>query len=136
MGAQDDEIVGPSGGGRAALFAAAADLQRFCGAHRWKTAIIGGLAVQRWGEPRQTRDVDVALAKVGDVSSDAIAPSDTVARFASSDTKQAQLRERLDATLMRFLLAAVSPSLVAPTRKVAQVEGRLYQRTMAGPDED
>jgi len=43
------------------LFAAAADLQRFSGAHGWKTAIIGGRAVQRWGEPRQTRDVHVAL---------------------------------------------------------------------------
>jgi hypothetical protein len=42
------------------LFAAAADLQQFA-AGRWRTAIIGGLAVQRWGEPRQTRDVDVAL---------------------------------------------------------------------------
>ena len=25
------------------------------------TTVIGGLAVQRWGEPRQTRDVDLSL---------------------------------------------------------------------------
>lgn len=43
------------------LYAAAADLQHFAVAHGWRTSIIGGLAVQRWGEPRQTRDVDVAL---------------------------------------------------------------------------
>ena len=44
-----------------ALFAAAADLQRVVDAQGWRSSIIGGLAVQRWGEPRQTRDVDVAL---------------------------------------------------------------------------
>jgi hypothetical protein len=43
------------------LFAAAAELQRFATAQGWRTTIIGGLAVQRWGEPRQTRDVDVVL---------------------------------------------------------------------------
>lgn len=40
---------------------AAADFQAFCTARGWRSAIIGGVAVQRWGEPRQTRDVDVAL---------------------------------------------------------------------------
>jgi hypothetical protein len=44
-----------------ALFAAAADLQRVLAAKEWRATIIGGLAVQRWGEPRQTRDVDLAL---------------------------------------------------------------------------
>jgi len=43
------------------LFAAAAELQRFAIAHGWRITIIGGLAVQRWGEPRQTRAVDVVL---------------------------------------------------------------------------
>lgn len=43
------------------LFAAAADLQRVLNAKGWRATIIGGLAVQRWGEPRQTRDVDLAL---------------------------------------------------------------------------
>ena len=36
-----------------ALFLAAADLQAFCSAHGWNCCVIGGLAVQRWGEPRQ-----------------------------------------------------------------------------------
>jgi hypothetical protein len=44
-----------------ALFAAAADIQAFCTARGWRGTIIGGLAVQRWGEPRQTRDVDLTI---------------------------------------------------------------------------
>jgi hypothetical protein len=43
------------------LFAAACDLLAFCCARGWRCCVIGGLAVQRWGEPRQTRDVDVTL---------------------------------------------------------------------------
>ncbi len=44
-----------------ALFAAAAGIEAFCVARRWRCCVIGGLAVQRWGEPRQTRDVDLTL---------------------------------------------------------------------------
>jgi hypothetical protein len=43
------------------LFAAAADVQSFFSSHGWSSTVIGGLAVLRWGEPRQTRDVDLAL---------------------------------------------------------------------------
>lgn len=43
------------------LFDAAAEIQAFFLERGWQNAVIGGLAVQRWGEPRQTRDVDVAL---------------------------------------------------------------------------
>jgi len=43
------------------LFAAAAGVQAFCAARGWRCCVIGGLAVQRWGEPRQTRDVDFTL---------------------------------------------------------------------------
>ena len=44
-----------------ALFAAAADILAFCADRSWPCCVIGGVAVQRWGEPRQTRDVDLAL---------------------------------------------------------------------------
>ena len=40
---------------------AAAQLQKFCEARQWRFCIIGGLALQRWGEPRETIDVDVTL---------------------------------------------------------------------------
>lgn len=43
------------------LFAAAIDIQTFVLAQGWLSTVIGGLAVQRWGEPRQTRDVDLSL---------------------------------------------------------------------------
>jgi hypothetical protein len=43
------------------LFAAALDLQRFFEERGWRFCFIGGLAVQRWGEPRLTLDVDCTL---------------------------------------------------------------------------
>jgi len=43
------------------VFRAAADLQSFCDARGWRHALIGGLAVLRWGEPRETVDVDLTL---------------------------------------------------------------------------
>lgn len=44
-----------------ALLQAAAELQKFCDDHNWRMCFIGGLAVQRWGEPRFTKDADVTL---------------------------------------------------------------------------
>lgn len=43
------------------IFTAALDLQRWCDGRRWPFCIIGGVAVQRWGEPRFTRDVDCTI---------------------------------------------------------------------------
>lgn len=43
------------------LIRAAHDLQTFCETEGWRFCIIGGLAVQRWGEPRETVDVDLTL---------------------------------------------------------------------------
>jgi hypothetical protein len=43
------------------LFQVAAAVQNFCSLQKWKFCIIGGLALQRWGEPRVTQDVDVTL---------------------------------------------------------------------------
>lgn len=40
---------------------AAAELQAVCEAQRWRYCFIGGLALQRWGEPRETVDVDLTL---------------------------------------------------------------------------
>ena len=40
---------------------AAAELQAACEAHGWRYCFIGGLAVLRWGEPRETVDVDLTL---------------------------------------------------------------------------
>ena len=43
------------------IFAAALEVQTFCRARRWKFCFIGALAVQRWGEPRLTLDVDLTV---------------------------------------------------------------------------
>ena len=40
---------------------AAQDVQSFCESKGWKFCIIGGLALIRWGEPRETVDVDITL---------------------------------------------------------------------------
>ncbi len=40
---------------------AAAELQAICEAQQWRFCFIGGLALQRWGEPRETVDVDLTL---------------------------------------------------------------------------
>jgi hypothetical protein len=47
-----------------AIFAAALDLQGFCDKRGWRCCFIGGLAVQRWGEPRMTRDADLTLLEL------------------------------------------------------------------------
>lgn len=44
-----------------AVIGAAAELQAVCEAEGWRYCLIGGLAVLRWGEPRETVDVDLTL---------------------------------------------------------------------------
>jgi hypothetical protein len=39
----------------------AAEVQTLCDAEGWEFCFIGGLALQRWGEPRETVDVDLTL---------------------------------------------------------------------------
>src|ERR1017187_4944246 len=59
-------ILGPggdaavAGGARSVidLFEAARQLEVFCDRQGWRSCFIGGIAVQRWGEPRVTLDVD------------------------------------------------------------------------------
>jgi len=43
------------------ILQAAADLQAFCRARRWRFCFIGGIVVPRWGEPRTTADADLTL---------------------------------------------------------------------------
>jgi hypothetical protein len=43
------------------LFRVAEDVQRLCLEEGWKFCFIGGVALQRWGEPRVTVDVDLTL---------------------------------------------------------------------------
>ena len=43
------------------IIRAAAELQGVCESHGWRFCFIGGLAVERWGQPRETVDVDMTL---------------------------------------------------------------------------
>lgn len=43
------------------ILAAASEVEAFCRAQDWRFCFIGGLAVQRWGMPRFTQDVDLTL---------------------------------------------------------------------------
>jgi hypothetical protein len=43
------------------LLHAAAELQTVCESRRWRYCFIGGVAVLRWGEPRETVDVDLTI---------------------------------------------------------------------------
>jgi hypothetical protein len=43
------------------VFAAAHEVEQFFQSRGWRFCFIGGLAVQRWGEPRFTQDVDATL---------------------------------------------------------------------------
>jgi hypothetical protein len=43
------------------VFAAAVEVQRFLESNDWPFCIIGGVALARWGEPRATADVDLAI---------------------------------------------------------------------------
>jgi hypothetical protein len=45
----------------AGVLEAAAELQTFCSQQGWRSCVIGGLAVQRWGAPRFTQDADLTL---------------------------------------------------------------------------
>jgi hypothetical protein len=43
------------------LFAAAADLEAFLIQQGWRYCFIGGVALQRWGQPRLTNDIDLTI---------------------------------------------------------------------------
>ena len=43
------------------IIEAAAELQKVCQSQGWQFCFIGGLALQRWSEPRETVDVDLSL---------------------------------------------------------------------------
>lgn len=43
------------------IFAAALEIQEICRSAGFKFCFIGGIAVQRWGQPRMTADVDLTL---------------------------------------------------------------------------
>src|SRR5687768_9065278 len=43
------------------LITEAHKFQAYCESLKWEFCFIGGLALQHWGEPRLTRDIDVTI---------------------------------------------------------------------------
>lgn len=43
------------------LLEAAQEIQQFCRSRQWRFCFIGGIAVQRWGKARLTRDADLTV---------------------------------------------------------------------------
>jgi hypothetical protein len=43
------------------IFDLALEVQDFCLSNQWKFCFIGGIALQRWGEPRITQDIDLTI---------------------------------------------------------------------------
>jgi hypothetical protein len=43
------------------LLEGAQEIQHFCRSRNWRFCFIGGIAVQRWGEARLTRDADLTV---------------------------------------------------------------------------
>lgn len=46
------------------LFLVAAELEAFLIERGWRYCFIGGIAVQRWGQPRLTNDIDLTILTV------------------------------------------------------------------------
>jgi hypothetical protein len=78
-----------------AIFAAALDLQQFCGQRSWRFCFIGGLAVQRWGETRMTRDADLTLLTGFGTEESFVDPLLEVFQGRRSDARQFALNHRV-----------------------------------------
>jgi hypothetical protein len=73
----------------------AAEIQGFCQDEGWRFCFIGGIALQRWGEPRFTQDVDLTI--LTGFGSEAPVIDALLARFEArrSDARVFALRHRV-----------------------------------------
>jgi hypothetical protein len=77
------------------IVSAATELHDFCETQGWRFCFIGGLAVQRWGEPRLTQDA--GLTVITGFGSEGPFVDSILARFASRrpDARDFALRYRV-----------------------------------------
>ncbi len=77
------------------LLEAATEVSDFMRSQRWQFCIIGGLAVQRWGEPRTTLDADFTL--IANWGEESPYVDTMLARFQSrkSDAREFALKHRV-----------------------------------------
>ena len=77
------------------ILSAASELEQFCSARGWQFCFIGGLAVQRWGEPRFTADADLTLLTGFGNEEQFIDPLCAHFRPRRSDARQFALQSRV-----------------------------------------
>jgi hypothetical protein len=77
------------------IFAAALELQDHCSRQGWRFCFIGAIAVQRWGEPRLTLDVDLTLLTGFGAEADFVDRLLRSFRGRRSDAREFALRHRV-----------------------------------------
>jgi hypothetical protein len=81
------------------IFQTAFELQDFCDRSGWSSCFIGGVAVQRWGQARVTRVVDITLLTGFGREDSFIVP--LLAQYAPRNTDAAQFARRSRVLLLR-----------------------------------
>ena len=78
-----------------AVLMAAEEIQSFCLTQGWRFCFIGGVALQRWGQPRLTQDADLTLL-TGFGAEESFADA-LLVRFAArrADAREFALRHRV-----------------------------------------
>ncbi|MBU3666230.1 MAG: nucleotidyl transferase AbiEii/AbiGii toxin family protein [Chthoniobacterales bacterium] len=81
------------------VLVAASELVSFCRERDWPSCLIGGLAVQRWGEPRFTRDADLTL--LTGFGSESVFIDELVGNFAPRRADAAEFAQRARVVLLK-----------------------------------
>jgi hypothetical protein len=77
------------------VFSAALELQAACQKRKWKFCFIGGIAVQRWSEPRLTLDADLTLLTGYGREEEYIAPLMEIFAPRRADAAEFAIRNRV-----------------------------------------
>jgi hypothetical protein len=105
------------------LFRAALEVQHFLQQQRWQFSYIGGLALQRWGEPRLTGDIDITLMTGSGNEAQYVDVLSTRYGFRLEEGKEFALKNRV-------LLLATSEGIGIDIALAAQsYEQRLIERS-------
>jgi hypothetical protein len=140
--------------GLVGVMAAAAEVEAFCRRKGWRFCFIGGIAVQRWGTPRFTQDVDLTLFT--GLGAEAAFADAFLAQFTGRlpDTRRFALEQRVllartasgidldvslgafpfeEMTIQRATAWAVSPQVTLTT---CSAEDLILHKVFAGRDRD
>ena len=111
-----------------AVIAAAAELQAVCESEGWRFCLIGGIALQRWGEARETVDVDLTLLTGFGAEAPFIARLTRVFRARIDDASAFALANRVLRTCSAEDLIVLKAFADRP-RDWADIEGILIRQT-------